>query len=140
MKLKLKLIVMRQTFKKGEKLKSKKLIEQLFERGKRLKSFPIQLVYLEIDHKSDFLIQAGFSVPKKRFKKAVDRNRIKRLMREAYRLHKHKLPNITDLDTKKHIFMFIYMGSQMENCTTIEAQFLIILKNIKQKLVKNLES
>ena len=126
---------MRHTFKKGEKLKSKKLIEQLFESGKRLKAFPIQLVYLKIDHKTDYLIQAGFSVPKRRFKRAVDRNRIKRLMREAYRLHKYTLPNISDVDTKKHIFMFIYIGNHIETYTKIEAQFLKLLKEIEPKLI-----
>jgi len=126
---------LRHTFKKGEKLKSKKLIEQLFERGKRLKSLPIQLVYLEIDHKTAYLIQAGFSVPKKRFKRAVDRNRIKRLMREAYRLHKYTLPKITDADTKKHVFMFIYIGKHIETYATIETQFLKLLKEVEQKLI-----
>jgi len=126
---------LRHTFKKGEKLKSKKLIEQLFENGKRLKAFPIQLVYLEIEHKTDYLIQAGFSVPKRRFKRAVDRNRIKRLMREAYRLHKYTLPKLTEVDTKKHIFMFIYIGNHIETYATIETQFLKLLKEIEQKLI-----
>jgi len=126
---------LRHTLKKGEKLKSRKLIEQLFLGGKRLNFFPIQLVYLEIEHNSDFLIQAGFSVPKRRFKRAVDRNRLKRLMREAYRLHKHNLPNISDLDTKKHIFMFIYMGNQIETYSKIESQFIKLLSEIEKKLI-----
>jgi ribonuclease P protein component len=104
---------MKYTYKKGEKLKSRKLIEQLFSKGKRFRSFPIQLVYLQVEHKSEYLIQSGFTVSKRHFKHAVDRNRIKRLMREAYRLQKHSIFEKTDkIYTKKYIFMFIYMSNE----------------------------
>ena len=84
---------MRLTFGKQEKLKSRKLIERLFEEGKSVKKYPIRLVYLQTDHTSDLPAQVGFSVPKRHFKRAVDRNRIKRLLREAYRIQKK---NFTD--------------------------------------------
>ena len=101
---------MRYTFKKGERLKSRKLIEQLFLKGKRLKSFPLQMVYLQIDHKAESLYQAGFTVSKKHFKRAVDRNRIKRIIRETYRLQKHIIDD--EKYTKKYIFMIIYTSNQ----------------------------
>ena len=100
---------MRFTFGKQEKLKSRKLIGKLFEEGKSVKKFPIRLVYLQTEHTSDFPIQAGFSVPKRNFKKAVDRNRIKRLLREAYRHQKGSL--YQELE-KPYVFMFTFMGKK----------------------------
>ncbi|HHB51920.1 MAG TPA: ribonuclease P protein component [Saprospiraceae bacterium] len=118
---------MRYTFGKAEKLKSRKLIEQLFMRGDRLTSFPIQLVYLKTQHNTDAAIQVGFSVPKRRFKRAVDRNRIKRLLRESYRLNKHELQIIQEADyTKKHIFMFVYIGKREMSFQEIESAMLKI--------------
>jgi len=101
---------MRNTFRKQEKLKKKKLIAELFARGKSISVFPLKMVYLEIDHGSDYKIKAGVSVSKRNFKNAVDRNRIKRLMRETYRKNKFSIYNSED--TKKHIIMFIYQGKK----------------------------
>ena len=80
---------MNQNYPTIEKLKSKKLLDALFSSGKKINGFPIKLVYKPLDFEDDCLIKVGVSVPKRNFKKAVDRNRIKRLMREAYRLNKH---------------------------------------------------
>jgi len=95
------------TYNKHEKLKSRKLIKQLFEDGKAISIFPLRLIYLNIEHDGEFLLQTGVSVSKRNFKLAVDRNRIKRMMREVYRLNKHILYNSLD---NKYIFMFIYLG------------------------------
>lgn len=80
---------MKFTLGKKERLKSKKLIEQLYAEGKSIKVFPFRMVFLQVQHTSDFPCQVGFSVPKRNFKLAVSRNRIKRLMRETYRLQKN---------------------------------------------------
>jgi len=124
----------RNTFHKTEKLKSKTLIEALFQKGKRLKSFPVQLVYLPIDHQADILVQAGFSVPKKRFKRAVDRNKLKRLMREAYRLNKQFPVNNKEISTNKHVFMFIYMSNKIASYQTIEKAIKELLTLVKEKI------
>ena len=82
---------MRFTYSKDEKLKKRKLIKELFDNGKAATVFPLRVIYLKKDHNGNFPVQTGVSVSKRNFKRAVDRNRIKRLMREAYRLNKHIL-------------------------------------------------
>jgi len=109
---------MRNTFKKEEKLKKKKLIEELFSSGKAISAFPIKLIYLQIEHDSPYKVQAGVSVSKRNFKKAVDRNKIKRLLREVYRKNKHIIYD--SKHTKKHIFMFIYVGKKEEKYNLLE--------------------
>ncbi|MGI9569386.1 MAG: ribonuclease P protein component, partial [Desulfobulbia bacterium] len=100
---------MQNTFGKEEKLKSKKVIERLFEEGKRIKSFPLQLVFLKIDHQGESPFKVGFSVPKRQIKLAVDRNRIKRVIKEAYRNNKAAF---IDSDTEKYALMFVYTTSK----------------------------
>ncbi len=121
---------MRFTFKKEEKLKSGKLIKQLFEEGKSLSKFPLRLVYLEVDHASSYPIQATFSAPKRKFKKAVDRNRIKRLMREAYRKNKYLL---YDNIQKKHIIMFTFIDEKEHNFVEIEEKMIFLLHKLIEK-------
>jgi ribonuclease P protein component len=96
------------TFSKKEKLKSKKLIEQLFAQGKSVAAFPLRLVYLPIEQENA-VTQAGFSVPKKNFKLAVQRNQIKRRLREAYRLQK---PLLFNNSTTSYALMFLYLGKK----------------------------
>ena len=117
---------MQQTFKKQEKLKKSKLIEQLFAQGKSLTIFPIKLIYLEIEHDSPYKIQAGVTVSKRNFKKAVDRNRIKRLLREVYR--KNKFMIYESENTKKHIFMFIYLGKTEFEYPILEGKMKLLLQ------------
>jgi ribonuclease P protein component len=77
----------RHTFHKTERLHSKKLIRLLFEKGIRQNLYPILFIYLPNPEGDTH--QVLFTVPKRNFKKAVDRNRIRRQMREAYRINKH---------------------------------------------------
>jgi len=76
-------------FPKSENLKSRTAIKQLFDQGKSYTSFPVKLIY--IPQSNGTITQATFAVPKRNFKLAVSRNRIKRQMREGYRLHKQLL-------------------------------------------------
>ncbi len=122
---------MRYTFTKSEKLKSRKLIGQLFEQGQRLKAFPLHVVYLPLTHEGDFPVQAGFSVSKRYFKHAVDRNRIKRLMRESYRLHKHKLYQCC---TEKQVLMFIYISREKADYQQVEKAMIDLLKQLSQTI------
>jgi ribonuclease P protein component len=122
---------MRNTFSKEEKLKKKNLITELFASGKSASVFPLKMVYLENDHDSPFKIQAGVSVSKRNFKSAVDRNRIKRLMRESYRKNKYLIYN--DDDTKKHILMFIYQAKSEVSYQKMEEKMIDLIQKFLQK-------
>ena len=78
------------TFKKEERLCNKKLIDELFHNGSSFLCYPFKVSWLLVDEPAQFPAQVLFSVSKKRYKRAVDRNLIKRRMREAYRLHKQQ--------------------------------------------------
>jgi ribonuclease P protein component len=122
---------MRNTFSKEEKLKKKNLITELFASGKSTSVFPLKMVYLENDHDSPFKVQAGVSVSKRNFKSAVDRNRIKRLMRESYRKNKYLIYN--DDDTKKHILMFIYQAKSEVSYQKMEERMIDLIQKFLQK-------
>ena len=122
---------MRNTFSKEEKLKKKNLITELFASGKSASVFPLKMVYLENDHDSSFKIQAGVSVSKRNFKSAVDRNRIKRLMRESYRKNKYLIYN--NDDTKKHILMFIYQAKSEVSYQKMEEKMIDLIQKFLQK-------
>ena len=98
---------MKLTFNKTEKLKSQKLIEKLFLEGKSVVSYPLRLVFIETTFDDNVKVKAGVSVSKRHFKNAVDRNRMKRLMREAYRLNK---ANYFNNITTQYALMILYIG------------------------------
>jgi len=122
---------MQNTFKREEKLKKSKLITQLFAEGNSISVFPIKLIFLQVDHGSPYKIQAGVSAAKRKFNKAVDRNKIKRLLREVYRKNKYLI--YQSEHTKKHIFMFIYLGKKEIDYKILEEKMIIILKKFLQK-------
>ena len=93
----------------AEKLKSKKIIDMLFSEGKSVSKYPLRLVYVAHDFEEDVPLKMGVSVSKKYFKKAVDRNYFKRVLRECYRLNKHLL--IDPIDTK-YCCMFFYQTNE----------------------------
>ena len=95
-------------YPKIEKLKNKKTIDSLFTEGKSVGKYPLRLVYIATDFEDNVPLKMGVSVSKKHFKKAVDRNYFKRVLRECYRLNKHIL--IDNLD-QKYGMMFFYQTS-----------------------------
>jgi len=90
------------TYLKTEKLKSRKIIELLFSKGKSISKYPLRLVYIKTDEVDEKLL-FGVSVSKRNFKNAVDRNYFKRVLRECYRLNKHLLYDNLD---KPYAMMF----------------------------------
>jgi ribonuclease P protein component len=115
------------SFNKSEKLKSKILIDKLFKEGKSVSAFPLRLVYIGMDQNDSLLSRTGVSVSKRNFKRAVDRNRIKRLMREAYRLHRPEyLSNILT----PHAFMILYIGKQMPTLQELEKKMVVLFEKV----------
>ena len=123
----------RYTLGKQERLKSRKLIDQLFKEGLFFNFFPIRVVW-HYQQSSTAKLQAGFAVSTRHFKKAVDRNRIKRLMREAYRLQKNDLQD--DIENSGHqlaVFL-IYVGKEIPDYLLIKEKMKGTLNRL-QKLV-----
>lgn len=124
---------MRQTLPHNEKLKSKKLIEQLFAEGHSITVFPIKLVYLKVDHLGKSRAQVGFSVAKRKMSKATDRNAVKRLLRECYRKHKHL---VNDQLEEKYIFMLLYLDENKEKYVVLEGKMIALLQKFALKARK----
>lgn len=121
------------TYPKQEKLKKKKSIDLLFTQGKSVAKYPLRLVFTEIEN-AEVPFQMGISVSKKYFKKAVDRNHFKRLLRESYRLNKHI---ITDNLSKNYICMFFYQSKSRLSFAEINEKTISLFKNMKVEISKN---
>lgn len=106
-----------QTFRKTERLCSKVIIDQLFEKGRSFNSFPLKIIWMETPN-SNTPAQVLLSVSKRLYKKAVDRNKIKRLMRESYRKNKSGL--YESLGNKKISFIVLYLGKEIVNYENVE--------------------
>ena len=108
------------TFDKAERLCSKNRFERLLSSGSSFISYPLRVVICEADREEEeYPAQIAISVAKKRFKRAVKRNRIKRLIREAYRLNKFKLYERIPRD-KRWDILFIYLGDTVVEYVKIE--------------------
>jgi len=112
------------SYPKREKLKSKKIIDQLFVEGKSITHFPLKLIYLETPLPEGLKLQVGVAVSKKRFKNAVKRNRVKRLLRESYRVHKNK---VTDHSKSSYAFLILYLGKKMPTHAVVDKQLQYLL-------------
>ena len=127
---------MKLTFGKNEKLKSKKAIEALFSEGQSYVSHPIRIVY-HVKTQEKFNVQVGVSVAKKRFKHAVDRNLLKRRIREAYRLNKSLITSEEPLGVD---VLFIYTSSSIKDFDKINQAMKEVLEKLNHKLTKKEQS
>jgi ribonuclease P protein component len=122
------------TLGKNERLKSRKQIEQLFKEGKTFASSFYFTYYLFSPSSNEDLsfIQFGVGVSGKNFKKAVDRNRIKRLTKEAYRLQKSELQKkLKEKKIKLNIF-FIYTANELPDFNKVKENIAVILNRIDE--------
>lgn len=124
---------MKFTYPKQEKLKSKKLIDQLFTEGQSVSAFPLRLVYLGTTFDDAVIAKTGVSVSKRNFKTAVDRNHIKRLLREVYRLNKAAYFNNL---TTQHAFMILYIGKEKPTFAQIETSMKRLFEKFSSTLSK----
>ncbi len=111
------------SFPKSERLTGRSDISRLFKEGKQTFTHPFKVFYFAsgLNDSCRFLV----SVPQKNFKKAVDRNKIKRRTKEAYRLNKHILSG------KNYDMAFIYIAKEILSYETIEEKLLEILHRLK---------
>ena len=122
------------TFPKSEKLCSEKTISKVFSEGVSFVKYPLRVIYLteELSEGEEPVCRVLTSVPKKRFKRAVKRNRIKRLVREAYRLNKHIL---VDVNKSKRInISFVMLDDKEPTFKQIRGAVVKSLERIADKL------
>jgi ribonuclease P protein component len=112
-----------------ERLKSRKLIERLFKEGENFSLFPFRVLYFFLEENSSGL-QAGFSASSRNFKKATDRNRIKRLIKEAYRLQKNELAATLKKNGKQLIVFFIYTGKELSDYNMLQKKMIQVLQKL----------
>jgi ribonuclease P protein component len=124
------------TFSKSDRLKGVKSVALLFGEGKSFFSHPFRVVWNYTETHPGISCRAGISVPKKEFKKAVDRNRVKRLFRESWRHRKKILDLLISKHNKEIDIMFIYTGREIPSLYTMNsymdkavAKFSLILES-----------
>ena len=121
---------------KKERLKSRKKIEMLFESGQRFTIAPFLVYYLLHNEVKLPTLQVGVSASKKNFKKAVDRNRIKRIIREAYRLQNQALKENIKLHSNSLDLFIIYTGKNIPGYNVVSEKLKPVLKKLEELYAK----
>lgn len=129
--------MIRNTFKKEERLCSKRLIDDLFHNGSSFVVYPFRIVYLLTDKPLSGPVEVLISVPKRRFKLAVARNKIKRKMRECYRIHKYN--TLYSPISKNDLSLLLavqYVGSEDLPYETLFSKLKVALTKVADEAVK----
>lgn len=126
------------TLPKSERLNSKNSIDLLFAQGQSFVVYPFRIVYTELTEEQQAGSAAMFvSVPKKRFKRAVKRNLIRRRTKEAYRLNKHLLLPVLQEHNKHLAIAFIYLDKEIRLFDNIEKKMKELLIQLASKMHPN---
>jgi ribonuclease P protein component len=128
---------MRQTFSKDERLRSRKLIESIVSGGRYVQVTPFRLGWIRTELRSKFPIQLAIAVPKRFFKRAVDRNRIKRLIREAYRKNKNSIYTLLQSKGLQIAVLVVFNGRVVPEYKEIENKIVLTLQKLEETIVKN---
>ncbi|MFM2019136.1 MAG: ribonuclease protein component [Bacteroidota bacterium] len=123
---------MRFTFQKEEKLTGLKVFTELAAKGNSFFVHPFRIIWMHSQEEQHFPARIAFAVPKRNFKKAVDRNRIKRLLRETYRHHKHELYETLNSKDVKISVMFIYTAKEKPDHAGLERKIILSLQRLSK--------
>ena len=122
------------TLSKAERLSWKRYIDLLFLQGQSFIAYPLRVVYLPVEKRLSVPVSILISVPKKKFKRAVKRNLIKRKIRESFRLHKQELTdNLTAAD-KQLLVAFIYLDNQIASFAEMEKAMNKAFRILREKM------
>jgi len=122
------------TFDKTERIFLKKEIDGLFKQGDSFISYPLRIIYLNQKPLSGATVSVLISVPKKNIKRAVNRNRIKRLIREAYRLNKSNIIQFCQEKGNGFLIAFLFIGNELCKWKDIENAMLKTFGILKDKM------
>lgn len=129
--------VIQNTFKKEERLKSRKLIQGIFSKSQTVKAYPLRLLWIEREQDDNaYPVLFSLSVPKRKFKKAVHRNWLRRRVREAYRLNKSKLYQSLEGKEEQYAFMVLYTSPEPLPFQEIEVAMRKLLERFVQAVDK----
>jgi ribonuclease P protein component, eubacterial len=120
------------TFRKEERISSEKEIDFLFENGSSFISYPFRIVFCSKEREEGSRFSILVSVSKRKFKRAVERNRLKRLLRESYRLNKTILENIGDEECPGLDIGFLFVGNSMPDYKQVETAVIKALSAFRQ--------
>lgn len=126
------------TFGKAERLTRKKIFEEIFARGAAVHRSPVIAQFKVTELPDDVPVQVAFSVPKRRFKKAVHRNRLKRMMREAYRLNKHELQTFCEEHRIQCGIVLVYNSQELRQFNEIQEKIVLNLQEIMQRILNKM--
>ncbi len=124
----------RLTFKKKERLTNKKTFDLLFNAGNSFTVSPFRLVWVKTKQNQTLPVQLGISVPKRSFAKAVDRNILKRRIREAYRKNKHLLYELMQKKNLSIALMVIYIAKEELPYQEIEKKMVVSLQRMEAQI------
>ena len=126
------------TFSKKERVCSKLLIDRLFSHGgsSSMSVYPLRLVFQQMErNEGEPSVMLLVSVPKRCFKRAVKRNRVKRQVREVYRRNKHILSQVMDgRETKKLVMALIWLDDQLHETSDVERCVGLLMQRVVEKI------
>ena len=123
---------MKNTLPKSDRLTSRVAISEIYDKGKHLNDYPFKIVWLKETGKAE--LKVVFSVPKRKFKRAVDRNQIKRKLREAYRKHKHDCQKAIESQNTRVSLFLIYLGKEIPQSEIVDDKIILLLNRLTKEI------